>query len=132
MKDKDCIFCKIIEGKIPSVKLYEDDKCFVILDNFPATEGQSLVMSKKHESYIINLDDDVYKHLFIVAKNISRKIDNSLKTLRTCFVVEGFEIDHVHIRLHPCYENKLLTKGTRASKEELETVRDKILTNNKG
>lgn len=108
----DCIFCKIRDGKIPSNKIYEDKKCFVILDAFPATKGQTLVISKKHEDYIFNLDNETYKHLMLISKKVSKAIDKAFKTLRTCLIIEGFEIPHVHIRLHPAYEKKLLVKAS--------------------
>lgn len=122
----DCIFCNIVEGKIPSVKIWEDDEFMAILDKFPATRGQTLIIPKEHEEYILNLDDEIYNRLFNVAKKISKAIDKSLNTLRTCFVVEGFAVPHVHLRLHPCYEKKLLLEGKEASNSELIGVSEKI------
>jgi histidine triad (HIT) family protein len=43
-----CIFCKIINGEIPSKKVYEDEDCLAILDISQATLGHTLVMPKKH------------------------------------------------------------------------------------
>ncbi len=124
----DCIFCKIIKGEVPCYKIYEDDDCLVILDVFPATKGQSLVLSKKHEAYMINLDDKTYSKLFLVAKKISKAIDKSLSTIKTAIVVEGFQVDHVHIRLHPCYEKRLLlhTMDPRPTDEEYKVALEKI------
>jgi len=47
---EDCLFCKIIEGKLPSEKVYEDAAVFAFLDVFPASEGHTLVAPKKHFS----------------------------------------------------------------------------------
>ena len=44
----DCIFCKIAKGEIPSVKIWEDDEFFAILDLFPNTKGMTLVIPKSH------------------------------------------------------------------------------------
>ena len=129
ISEQNCIFCRIIRGEIPSVKLYEDDYCIVILDKFPATKGQSLVISKEHKDYIFNLDEETYNHLFEVAKNISKTIDNSLNTVRTCLIVEGFEVPHAHIRLHPAYEKRLILIGKEASDVELREIADKIKEN---
>lgn len=122
MEDNNCIFCKIIRNEIPSIKIYEDDECLVILDIFPATRGQSLVISKEHISYIFDLDNSKYGHLFEISKRIGKAIDESLKTLRTCIVVEGFDVPHVHIKLYPSYEKKLLTHGNKVKTEELEEI----------
>jgi len=128
LKMKDCIFCKIVKGEIPCYKIYEDNEILAFLDVFPATKGQTLVVSKKHENYIFNLDEEKYSSLFLKAKKIAKAIDKALETKKTCIVVEGFEVDHVHIRLHPCYENKLKIKPMeeKLSKEELNEIKDKI------
>ena len=44
----DCIFCKIINGEIPSKRVYEDDKVIAILDVNPVVDGHTLVIPKKH------------------------------------------------------------------------------------
>jgi histidine triad (HIT) family protein len=122
----DCIFCKIVAGAIPSFTLYEDDTCMVILDKFPATRGQSLVIPKHHDDYIVNLPDEIYSHLFSVAKKMAKVTDKAMKPLRTCFVAEGFMVAHVHIRLHPAYNPHLELQGKEASNEELEQVANEM------
>lgn len=47
MKEKDCIFCKIAAGEIPSATLYEDDDFRVILDLGPASKGHALIISER-------------------------------------------------------------------------------------
>jgi histidine triad (HIT) family protein len=121
-----------VSGTIPSVKLYEDEQCVVILDKFPATRGQALVLPKIHEDYIMKIEDSLYSHLFHIAKITAHAIDRALKTKRTCLIVEGFEIPHVHIRLHPCYESVLKTKGVEAQNDELKEVAALIRGDNKG
>ena len=44
----DCVFCKIRDGQIPSVKVYEDDKTFCIMDINPLNRGHCLVITKVH------------------------------------------------------------------------------------
>lgn len=126
---ENCIFCKIARGEIPVDIIYEDEKCIVIPDKFPATKGQSLVITKKHEPYLMNLDNKIYTHIFEVAKKIAKSIDKSFNTIRTCFVIEGFAVPHVHIRLHPAYKEELETKGKEASREELKDVAEKVRKN---
>ena len=65
----DCIFCKIVAGEIPCVRLWEDDRFLVILDAFPACKGQTLVLSKRHvHSDIFVLDEKDYGDLLLAAK----------------------------------------------------------------
>ncbi|CAA0842443.1 histidine triad nucleotide-binding 3 [Striga hermonthica] len=44
----DCVFCKIIRGEAPALKLYEDDECLCILDSYPLCYGHSLIIPKCH------------------------------------------------------------------------------------
>ncbi|XP_062173436.1 adenylylsulfatase HINT3 isoform X2 [Alnus glutinosa] len=44
----DCVFCKIIRGESPALKLYEDDACLCILDTNPLSHGHSLIIPKSH------------------------------------------------------------------------------------
>lgn len=124
--EENCVFCKIISGKMSCIKLYEDEFVIAIMDKFPASEGQALIIPKEHIDYLLHLDDKNYIHAFLVAKKIARAIDCSLNTLRTCIVVEGFQVPHVHIRLHPAYEKKLLLHGEIADDDSLRRVAEKI------
>jgi histidine triad (HIT) family protein len=121
------LFEKIIAGEITSVKLYEDDSCIAIMDAFPGVKGQSLVIPKSPIDYIFNLDEETYSHIFLIAKKIARATDKALSPLRTCLIVEGFEVPHAHIRLHPAYEEKLpVENGEKTDQETLQSIADEI------
>ena len=53
---EDCIFCKIVDGKIPAEKVYEDDKALAFLDVSPTTKGYTIVIPKKHFENISELN----------------------------------------------------------------------------
>ena len=57
MRDKDCIFCKIAAGEIPSATLYEDDDFRVILDLGPASKGHALILPKEHYRNLYDIDE---------------------------------------------------------------------------
>jgi len=125
------IFSKIIDREVPAHFIYEDDICIVILDKFPTITGQSLVIPKKELDYAFDLDDETYLHLFTVAKKIARASDQTLDTERTCLVVEGFEVPHVHIKLYPMPKDNhdlgvLLSGGQMADDDALVTIAEKI------
>lgn len=127
MNDTVTIFERIIRGELPSVKVYEDDTCIAIMDAFPSIPGQVLIIPKLAVDYAFALDDTTYQHLFGVAKKIAVAIDQALKPLRTCLVVEGFEVPHAHIKLYPTTAPKLtLVSGERATPEALEAIASKI------
>lgn len=146
---KECIFCKIVNGSIPSVKIWEDDKHLAILDINPNTEGMTLVLTKEHyDSYAFDMPDKVYSEFFIAAKKVSRLLEKGLKVKRVALVMEGLGVNHAHIKLYPIhgldekfketwakdkvyferYDGYISTQlGHQKTKEELEKVRDKIL-----
>ena len=48
MRDPDCIFCKILDGKVPALKVFQDDACLAFLDIGPVAEGHLLLVSADH------------------------------------------------------------------------------------
>jgi histidine triad (HIT) family protein len=104
MKKEDCIFCKIADGKIPCVKIWEDKKHIAILDKFPNTKGMTLVIPKNHfDSYAFDMKDKEFLELMIATKKVSKLLDKGLKVKRTAMVMEGLGVNHVHIKLYPIY-----------------------------
>lgn len=125
------IFTKIINREIPAHFLYEDEFCIAILDKFPAVKGQSLVIPKKDVDYAFDLDDDTYLHLFKTAKRIAQASDKALNAERTCLVVEGFDVPHVHIKIYPMQDTKkalgaIMPEAIEATDEELAIVATQI------
>ena len=101
---KDCIFCKIIKGEIPSVKIWGDKNFVAILDAFPNTKGMTLVLPKKHfDSDVIEMSEKTYKDFFLVAKKVAKLIKKGLKVNRVAMVMEGMGVDHAHIKLYPLH-----------------------------
>ena len=102
--NEDCVFCRIIKGELPSFKFYEDEDCIAILDLFPNTSGQSLVISKKHyDSYFVKENDELFTKMFLAAKKVAKILDEKLGVKKTGIVLEGMGIDHAHIKLYPMY-----------------------------
>jgi len=67
----DCIFCKIIAGEIPSVKIWENDQFVALLDAFPACKGQALVLPKQHyDSDVFLMDTDIYTNIMLATKEV--------------------------------------------------------------
>lgn len=125
------IFTKIINREILAQFVYEDDICVVIMDKFPAVTGQTLVISKTETDYIFDLPDDEYLHLCAVAKRIAQASDKAFNAIRSCVVVEGFEVPHVHIKIYPMSSTDknlgtVITEPVEKSDEELQIEADKI------
>ena len=106
---KDCIFCKIIKGEIPSKTIYEDKKIQIIMNINPNTNGHLLVIPKDHMENIFDTKEEIITHSIKVVKE---KIYPLLKDRLKCEGLTlaqnnelGQEIKHYHIHLIPRYQN---------------------------
>lgn len=126
---EDCIFCKIAKGDVPSNKIYENENFFVMLDAFPPAKGQTLIIPKKHISpYFFDVEDKLYTEALLLAKKIAKAIDRALKPVKTGLLIEGLEVDHIHIKLQPLTKEgfKLKPLDPKPSDEELKETAEKI------
>jgi histidine triad (HIT) family protein len=128
-KMKNCAFCKIVKGELPAVKLWEDEKYFIFLDNQPVKPGHVLVLPKKHTDYIFDLNDKEYIELMLKSKEVSKILKNKLNPKRVGIAVEGFGVPHVHVHLIPLDKGGEIDPANAkpASDEELNKIARKIL-----
>lgn len=104
------IFTQIINGEIPSHKIYEDDKVVAFLEIHPINEGHTLVVPKKQVDHIWDLNDEDYAYLWSVTKKIGAHMKRIMDSPRVGIVVEGFGVPHVHVHLIPIYQGNDLKK----------------------
>ena len=97
----DCIFCKIAEGSIPSSKIWEDENSFAFLDINPIAPGHTLLIPKKHQDYLFDMEDEKYSEMMLKAKKLSNSIKKATGAKRIGVMVEGFLVPHAHIHLIP-------------------------------
>ena len=101
----DCLFCKIIAGEIPSIKVYEDDNVYAFKDITPVAPLHTLIIPKKHISTINDLESDdaeVMGNLFLAAKKIARQEgydEAGYRTVMNCGEAAGQTVFHVHLHL---------------------------------
>ena len=104
----DCLFCKIIEGNIPSKTIYEDDLVKEFLDINPNTNGHCLIIPKKHIVTIEEMDIELVTHILEVEKKIYRILKEKLNIEGLTIVQNndlGQEVKHYHVHLIPRYQN---------------------------
>ncbi len=102
----DCIFCQIIQGKIPAHKVYEDDDCLAFLDIAPVNKGHVLVIPKKHFLNLEEIDEVALSKLIITVKKVgqSLKIGLGVKGYNVQLnngKVAGQVIGHIHFHVIP-------------------------------
>lgn len=132
----DCIFCKIINGDIPSATIYENEEFKVILDRFPANEGHVLILPKKHSANIFEIDPDQAGRLFVLATKIAKEMKNTLgfehlNVMQNNGTVAGQTVFHFHLHLIPRYENDGITiayKPMDLTDAQIEDMRKKLET----
>lgn len=107
---KDSIFTKIINGEIPSHKIYEDDSVIAFLDVHPQNPGHTLVVPKVQVDHIWDLDGVTYRALWEVVRQLGAHIKTTLDSPRVGVVVEGFGVAHAHVHLIPIYQGEDLKK----------------------
>ncbi len=98
---QDSIFTKIINGEIPSHKIYEDANTFVLLDIFPIQPGQVLVVPKKQVGFVWDLEPAEYAALMATVQKVGKHIREKMpEKARVAVIVEGLDVvDHAHVKV---------------------------------
>ena len=78
MRDDNCIFCKILNGDIPSRKVFEDDDFCVIMDVDPATKGHCLILPKEHYANLLAMPDELAARVLPLAKKVAAHLQETL------------------------------------------------------
>lgn len=104
--DPQNIFAKILRGEIPSHRLYEDDRCVVILDIFPVNLGHLLVIPKVPAVIVTELDEALVAHLMAVGARVSKALRKAVPCEGVNFWISdgataGQEVPHVHLHVIP-------------------------------
>ncbi len=100
----DCLFCKIIEGTIPSKKVYEDDRVFVFEDIQPKAPTHVLVIPKKHVAGLNKAeasDAELLGYMQLAAAKIARDrgIEDGYRTVLNVGPRSGQSVFHIHLHL---------------------------------
>ncbi len=120
----DCIFCKIINGEIPSYKIYEDDDVYAFLDINPVSCGHTLVVPKEHYCDIFEIPDNLLSKINIVVKKLSSTIKEKLKcdginVLQNNGSCAGQTVFHYHVHIQPVYVDSKIDESVESICEKL-------------
>ncbi len=102
----DCIFCQIAAGKIPSVKVYEDEEVLAFLDIRPISDGHTLVVPKRHFGTLDECDPDILANLVCRLQTIAKAVQQAAGSegyniLCNNGRAAGQIVDHVHFHIIP-------------------------------
>ena len=125
------LFTKIIQGEIPSYKVAENDDYFAFLDINPNAKGHTLVIPKKEENKIFDLDEQSYLNLMQFSYKVAKAIEKAVPCERVGLTVIGLEVPHVHVHLIPLHSMADATFGKKEklSIEEFQEIANEISKN---
>ena len=103
---EDCIFCKIIEGSIPSQRVYEDDLCYAFKDINPQAPVHVLLVPKKHAANVMELDtaedEALLGHLQQVTGRLAKELGiagSGFRVLTNCGQDACQTVKHLHYHI---------------------------------
>lgn len=134
MSKDSCLVCQIVEGKVPSEVIYEDDISMAVLDVNGSNPGHCFVLPKQHYPIIEQVPDDQIGHLFSVSNAISKTIFEQLGVGGTNIFVSngipaGQTVAHFMINIIPRSEGdgiNLLWNPQQVPEEEMKTIQLKL------
>ena len=100
----DCIFCKIVNGDIPSNKVYEDDTVLAFHDIAPQMPVHVIVIPKTHIASAAEVNEDnsaVIAHIFEVIPKIAKDLglENGFRIINNCGKDGGQTVNHIHFHI---------------------------------
>ena len=108
--DTDCVFCKIIEGEIPSMRVYEDDRTLAIMDINPVNSGHCLVIPKAHAPTLWDADPEDLQAAIAAAQKVAVALKtvvkpDGLNMLQANGAAAFQSVPHYHLHLIPRWNN---------------------------
>ncbi len=102
----ECIFCRIVKGDLPSVKVHEDERHLAFLDLYPAKKGHTLVIPKSHSVHFSEMPDTELGELISFARKVAASVKTALGADGiNLFLNEGGAagqlVFHVHFHVIP-------------------------------
>ncbi|MEK6891656.1 MAG: HIT family protein [Nanoarchaeota archaeon] len=131
---EDCIFCKIIEGKIPSAKVYEDGKVICFLDIMPANKGHCLIIPKNHSKDLSDMEDEDAEAAIKASRKVAKALSLSLGCQGFNLVMSngleaGQVVFHSHMHIVPRFKDdglKIKWPHTKYKDGEMKEYAEKI------
>ena len=115
---EDCLFCKIIAGNIPAVKIYEDEHALAFLDINPNNHGHTLIVPKKHFKNMLEVPAEEFALLAPAMAKVSKAVFKGMDAIGLNINVNnerpaGQIIFHLHIHIIPRFEGDRLRVWSR-------------------
>lgn len=127
------VFHKIVSGELPAYTIAEDKDHLAILDIFPTHYAQVVVLPKRYApSQFSMADPEILAELIKFSQQVAKQIERKLPDVKRCqVVIEGFEVDYLHIKLFPAInlpQDGVHRGGSiKLTEEELKAIHSKLV-----
>jgi len=110
MAEEKCLFCEILKGTIPSLKVFENEGCIAVLNIKPVSKGHITVIPKQHHSFISTLPDDITFHMIGAVKALSTILTqilmcSGINVMHNIGGIAGQKVNHLCFEIIPRYAN---------------------------
>jgi len=130
----DCVFCMIRDGKIPSAKVYDDQRTLAFMDINPLSRGHCLVVPKAHAATLYEAETEDLKAAIATAKKVAGAIrkalnPDGLNLLQANGAAAFQSVPHFHLHLIPRWTNDgkgFDWKEVPGNREEIMGTADRI------
>lgn len=101
---EDCIFCKIMNGEVPTTKVYEDELCFAFKDIEPLAPTHFLVIPRKHLTSAAEINQEiapVIGHIYMVIAKLAKEMGfrDGFRVVTNCGADAGQTVHHLHFHV---------------------------------
>ncbi len=129
----NCVFCKIIRGDIPSLKVYEDEHTLVFMDIAKDVDGHMVAIPKKHVKNILDCDMETLTQLMDTVKKVSSHCVNNcgydgVNLLNASDESAGQTVAHFHVHIIPRKKNDNIDAWPKfyGAKNEIQEIYNKL------
>ena len=138
MQDLNCVFCKIIAGKIPARVIIENEKAMAVLDAFPLAAGHTLVVPKLHYAKVQEMSEQDAMAVFEIIWKLASAVEVGSQVNASTIAIHngneaGQEIAHVHAHIVPRRRgdgagaiHSMFKIKPKLSPQEMDSLRDRI------
>lgn len=132
----NCVFCKIVNGELPSLKVYEDENTMVFMDIAKDVDGHMVAIPKKHVKSILDCDEETLQQLMLTIKKVScHCVDkcgyDGVNLLNASDESAGQSVPHFHIHIIPRKKGDGVDAWPQfdGAKHEIEEIHNNIRVN---
>ena len=133
-----CVFCRIVDGDLPSRTVHESDEALAFLDANPLAPGHTLVVPREHYETVGELPPETAGAVFAAVSEVTPRVEAAVDADGTTVAVNngtaaGQEVPHTHVHVIPRFEgdgngpvHRLFTERPSLSDEELDDIAARV------